>query len=85
MRFEFIDAEKAHYPVLVLCAVLLVSRSGYYGWAKRSESARAKADAQLGVQIRAVHHKSREGTAVRAFTQSCVLAAYVSARSGSHG
>ncbi|AUX37507.1 transposase [Sorangium cellulosum] len=59
MRFEFIDAEKAHYPVLVLCAVLLVSRSGYYGWAKRSESARAKSDAQLSVQIRAVHHKSR--------------------------
>ncbi|WP_437499251.1 IS3 family transposase [Sorangium sp. So ce1099] len=59
VRFEFIDAEKAHYPVLVLCAVLLVSRSGYYGWAKRSESARAKSDAQLSVQIRAVHHKSR--------------------------
>ncbi|XXZ27535.1 IS3 family transposase [Sorangium sp. So ce321] len=58
MRFEFIDAEKAHYPVLVLCAVLLVSRSGYYGWAKRSESARAKSDAQLSAQIRAVHHKS---------------------------
>ncbi|XXY72253.1 IS3 family transposase [Sorangium sp. So ce291] len=59
MRFEFIDAEKAHYPVLVLCAVLLVSRSGYYRWAKRSESARAKSDAQLSAQIRVVHHKSR--------------------------
>ncbi|WP_437776943.1 IS3 family transposase [Sorangium sp. So ce1097] len=59
VRFEFIDAEKAHYPVLVLCAVLLVSPSGYYAWAKRSQSARAKADAQLSAQIRAVHHKSR--------------------------
>ncbi|KYG11275.1 hypothetical protein BE21_57910 [Sorangium cellulosum] len=45
--------------VLVLCAVLQITRSGYYAWAKRSESARAKADAQLGAQIRAVHHKSR--------------------------
>ncbi|WP_437607919.1 IS3 family transposase [Sorangium sp. So ce834] len=35
------------------------SRSGYYAWAKRPESARAKSDAQLSVQIRAVHHKSR--------------------------
>jgi putative transposase len=59
VRFAFVDAEKAHYPVLMLCAVLRVSRSGYYAWAKRSESARAKADAQLSVQIRAVHHKSR--------------------------
>ncbi|XYI01050.1 IS3 family transposase [Sorangium sp. So ce1128] len=46
-------------PVLVLCAVLLVSRSGYDACAKRSESARAKADAPFSVQIRAVHNKSR--------------------------
>ncbi|WP_433937642.1 IS3 family transposase [Sorangium cellulosum] len=59
VRFEFIDAEKAHYPVLVLCAVLQVTRSGYYAWASRSVSARAKADAQLSAQIRAVHNKSR--------------------------
>ncbi|XXX77574.1 IS3 family transposase [Sorangium sp. So ce134] len=59
MRFQLIDAEKAHYPVLVLCAVLLVSRSGYHAWAKRSESARAKADARLSLQIMAVHHESR--------------------------
>jgi putative transposase len=43
----------------VSCAVLQVSRSGYYAWAKRSESARAKTDAQLGAQLRAVHQKSR--------------------------
>ncbi|XXV26170.1 IS3 family transposase [Sorangium sp. So ce1389] len=59
VRFEFIDAEKAHYPVLVLCAVLQVTRSGYYAWASRSVAARAKADAQLSAQIRAVHNKSR--------------------------
>jgi hypothetical protein len=29
VRFALIDAEKAHYPVDVLCAALEVSRSGY--------------------------------------------------------
>ena len=30
VRIEFIDAENGHHPALVLCAVLLVARSGYY-------------------------------------------------------
>jgi hypothetical protein len=28
--FKLIDAEKASYPVAVLCKMLRVSRSGYY-------------------------------------------------------
>lgn len=59
MKFAFIAAEKAHYPVDVLCDVLEVSRSGYYAWTKRSAPARAKADAHLAVTIAAVHRKSR--------------------------
>lgn len=30
LRFQFIEAEKANYPVTVLCRVLEVSRSGFY-------------------------------------------------------
>ena len=30
MRYEFIDAEKAIWPVRITCRVLEVSRSGYY-------------------------------------------------------
>ena len=59
MKFVFIAAEKAVYPVGVLCDVLEVSRSGYYAWSKRPEPARAKSDAQLKAQIAAVHEKSR--------------------------
>lgn len=59
MRFALIDAEKAHYPVDVLCAVLEVSRSGYYAWKRRPAPARAKADEQLGVEIVAAHRRSR--------------------------
>ena len=59
MRFELIDAEKAQYPVAVLCAALEVSRSGYYAWQGRAAPARAKADERLGVEIAAVHQRSR--------------------------
>jgi putative transposase len=59
VRFELIDAEKAHYPLAVLCSALNVSRSGYYAWKGRPASARAKADEQLGVEIVAIHRRSR--------------------------
>ena len=59
MRFEFIRAEKAFYPLTVLCSVLEVSRSGFYAWCKRRRSARATSDAQLAVQVAAVSKRSR--------------------------
>jgi transposase InsO family protein len=59
VKFVFIAAEKAVYPVGILCDVLGVSRSGYYAWSKRPEPARAKGDAELKAQIAAVHEKSR--------------------------
>jgi len=39
-RFGFVDREKAHYLVNLLCTLLCVSRSGYYAWAARGPSAR---------------------------------------------
>jgi len=59
MRFQFIDVERAHYPVRILCRVLQVSRSGYYAWRDRPLSERALANVGLLVEIRAVHVKSR--------------------------
>jgi putative transposase len=59
VKFVFIAAEKAVYPVEVLCDVLGVSRSGYYAWSKRPAPARAKTDAKLQAQIAAVHRTSR--------------------------
>lgn len=59
MRFAFIDAEKAGYPIEVLCDVLDVSRSGYYAWKGRPASARAKADVALTVEIKASYAASR--------------------------
>ena len=58
MRFGFIQAEKATYPVRVLCRTLKVSVSGFYAWCKRDRSDRAKRDAALKVQVLAAHAAS---------------------------
>ena len=55
MRFAFIAAEKARYPVRILCRCLGVTRSGYYAWARRRPSARARRDVQLIHRLRMVH------------------------------
>jgi len=59
MRFAFIDAEKESYPLTVLCRVMQVTRSGYYGWRNRKPSAREQRDATLLGSIRAFHEASR--------------------------
>jgi len=59
MRFGFIDAERANYPVAILCRCLQVSRAGYYAWGRRPASARSIENAELGVAIKAAHTASR--------------------------
>ena len=59
MRFRFVEAEKAHYPIRLICRCLAVSRSGYYAWRKRAPSVRAQQDARLRAEIAASHSASR--------------------------
>ena len=59
MRFRFIEAEKAYYPIRLLCRCLEVSRSGFYAWRERPVSARGKQDARLKVEIAASYSGSR--------------------------
>ena len=40
MKFAFVHAEKAYFPIAVLCRLLGVSRPGYYAYATRPPSAR---------------------------------------------
>lgn len=42
-----------------MCAVLEVSRSGFYAWLKRDESRRSQEDRELTEQIREIHKESR--------------------------
>lgn len=59
MRYACIQAEKAHYPVMVLCRVLQVARSGYYAWCQRGESRRRQQNQWALVHIRACHRASK--------------------------
>jgi putative transposase len=49
--FRFIAAEKANYPISLLCRMLGVSRSGFHAWQLRPPSDRELADAWLVEQI----------------------------------
>ena len=64
MRFAFIEAEKAEFPVELLCEVLKVSRSGFYAWRGRPESSRSREDRRLMLEIASIHttHKGRYGS-----------------------
>lgn len=57
--YRLIDAEKASYPISVLCRVLKVSRSGYYDWKDRPPSKRERENATLMEKIQEVHYRSR--------------------------
>ena len=62
--FRFIDAQRASYPVSLLCRVLKVSRSGYYDWKDRPLSKRAREDAALTHQIVEIPTSVAEGLMV---------------------
>ena len=59
MRFELINAEKANFPVTVLCRVLEVSCSGFYRWLNAQPSERQTKDERLKIEIKAIHSESR--------------------------
>ena len=58
MRYACVDRRRNHFSARMMCALLRVSRSGYYAWRGRPESARARRDRVLTDQIRALHHAS---------------------------
>ena len=60
MKFSFIHAQKASFPVAALCRLLGVSRQGYYAYAHRPPSPRVVAEAGLCEAIREVFNESGE-------------------------
>jgi transposase InsO family protein len=59
VTFAFIAAEKAHFPIRVLCRALDVSPSGYYAAQCRPPSARAVADVGLVRRVQVLHAAHR--------------------------
>jgi putative transposase len=58
-RFEFVDRERAHYPVVRLCQLLAVSTSGYGAWHMRGPSAREQEDRRLADRIATIFSQNR--------------------------
>ncbi len=63
MRFRFIHAEKANYPLWLLCQILEVSPKGYHSWVERGE-ATEPVHTELDAAVRKVHldNKRRYGS-----------------------
>ena len=59
-KYEFIDGQKAHYPVAAMCRWAQVSRSGFYEWRDRPSSATEERRTVLTQQIRDVFDDSDE-------------------------
>jgi hypothetical protein len=60
MKFAFVHAEKAYFPVAALCRLLGISRQGYYAYATRPPSARTISDQQLGRRLQQLFESSEE-------------------------
>ena len=60
MKFSFIHAQKASFPVTALCRLLGVTRQGYYAYSNRPTSRRVVAEAELCEAIRQVFVESGE-------------------------
>lgn len=57
-KYEFIDGEKDNFKVARMCDWIGVSRSGYYGWRDRDESATAERRERLARLIKVVFDAS---------------------------
>jgi transposase InsO family protein len=60
VKFAFVQRHQRRWPVIVMCRVLKVTRSGFYAWRRRPRSARARRNEHLLARIRRVHRANRE-------------------------
>jgi hypothetical protein len=59
MKFAFIHAEKACFPIAAMCRLFGVSRQGYYAHAGRPTPERRPAELALRAEISRIHEESR--------------------------
>jgi len=60
VKYAFIKENRQAFSIGGMCAVLGVSRSGYYEWLDRPESARCQEEKRLGEKVMEIHTGSRE-------------------------
>jgi transposase InsO family protein len=59
MRYRFVAAERATFPVRTLCRIVGATASGFYAWLRRGPGRRAGDDAGLAGRIAAIFAASR--------------------------
>lgn len=59
MRYGCIERHRGEFPVVLMCRVLQVTRSGFYAWRTREPSARARQDQRLRIEVRVIHQAAR--------------------------
>ena len=59
MRYGCIERHRDQFPVVLMCRVLNVTRSGFYAWLTREPSARARQDQRLRIEVRVIHRQAR--------------------------
>jgi len=59
VKFACIEAEKACFPVALMCVMLGVTRSGFYAWRRRAPSRRNIEDQRIGIEVAESHRRSR--------------------------
>lgn len=64
MKFAFIHAEKAFFPIAAMCRLFEVTRQGYYAYRKRPASERVKADQDLAARVQTIFDGSRQSYGV---------------------
>lgn len=59
-QYQFIEAHAQEFSLEVLCRTFGVSRSGYYAWMQRPQSARQTSDAELLMAIKQIHAEKQQ-------------------------
>ena len=58
MKFAFIHAEKASFPIAPMCRLLGVTRQGYYAYASRPAPEKRASELTLRAQVTRIHRES---------------------------
>ncbi len=64
-KYEFIEGEKANYPISKMCVWAKVSKSGFYEWRGREDSQTAERRSRLTEEVRRVFDESDQSYGYR--------------------
>jgi len=71
---------RLQFPVIIMCRVLSVSRSGFYTWLRREPSRRSLDDERLKVAIKAAHKRTRESYSARRLQPELAADGFIAGR-----